>query len=154
MHDAGPAGGYPLDSSAAGGPQLEPTTPRPRGRPGRTARRQDTVGTRSTPLAPGPFYGALRRQDDQRELRQLQAATPQLPLARVGRTAGAGREAGAAPRSRIDSYTSLNNESLPLSRLAPNDQAGGVGPPPQSTRLLAQTGRDPPPAQRRRFFSR
>jgi hypothetical protein len=57
----------------------------------------------------------------------------------VGRTAGAGREAGPAPQSQIEFYTSLNNKSLPLSRLAPGDQVGGVGPLQQSTRLLAQT---------------
>jgi hypothetical protein len=46
------------------------------------------------------------------------------PPARAGRTAGAGRDAGADPRSRNDSYgyTSLYNESQPLGRPAPGDQ--------------------------------
>jgi hypothetical protein len=43
------------------GPQLELTTPGPCGR--RTARRAGTTGTRSIPPAPGPIYGARRRQD-------------------------------------------------------------------------------------------
>jgi hypothetical protein len=54
-----------------------------------------------------------------------------------------------APRSWIDSYTNSNGASLPLCRLAPGGQAGGVGPHPQSTRLRTQTGRVPPLAQLR-----
>jgi hypothetical protein len=42
-----------------------------------------------------------------------------------------------------------NLASLPLCRLAPGVQAGGVRPRSQSTRLLTQTGRVPPLAQRR-----
>jgi hypothetical protein len=61
----------------------------------------------------------------------------------------AGTKTVRDPASRKDSYMYLNNESPRLSRLAPGDQARGVLPQPQSTRLLAQAGRAPPPAQRR-----
>jgi hypothetical protein len=99
--------------------------------------------------APGPVERGPASTGRPDGLRRRKTAPPHRPLARAGRTAGAGRDAEAVPRSRIDSYTNLNNESLPLSRLAPGDQAGGVGPHPQSTRLRAQAGRVPPPAQRR-----
>jgi hypothetical protein len=93
MHDTVAAGEYPLDSSVAGGPQLELTTSGPRGR--RMPRRPDTAGTQSTPPAPGPIYGARRRQDDQmdyaadrrprrRTARSLaRAAKRERPLGRV-----------------------------------------------------------------------
>jgi hypothetical protein len=143
MHDTAAAGGYPLDSSrGAGGQQLDPT-PR-RATPGRTPRRPDPAETRRdhTPVAgptlrsPAPSPGTTGR------------TTPS--------TDGAAAHP-AAPRSRKDSYTYLKtgNGSPPFSRLrvAPGDsdqlEARGVGPHPQSTRLRAQAGRAPPPAQRR-----
>jgi hypothetical protein len=66
-------------------------------------------------------------------------------------------KAAFCPRLRIDSYTSSNDESLPLCRLAPADQAGGVGPHSQSNPTASADGprpapgatatRDPPVAQ-------
>ena len=83
MHDTATAGGYQLDSSGAGGPQLELTTPGPCGR--RTARRPGTAGTRSIPPAPGPIYGARRRQDAPRTIGRTAAQTDGdiAPLARL-----------------------------------------------------------------------
>jgi hypothetical protein len=93
MHDTAAAGGYSLDWSADGGPQLEPTTPRLRGR--RSARPPDTAETQSTPPAPCPFNGARRRQDDRRDFaaergRRRSARPP----------AWVGRPAQAAERER------------------------------------------------------
>jgi hypothetical protein len=59
MHDTFAAGGYPLDSSAAGGTQLEPTPSEPHGR--RTARRLVPAWTWTTPPSPGQLYRARRR---------------------------------------------------------------------------------------------
>jgi hypothetical protein len=67
---------------------------------------EHTTGTGADLRGPAP----TGRPDGLR--RRQTAAPPHRPLAR------AGREAGAAPRARSDSYTNLNNESLPLSRLA------------------------------------
>jgi hypothetical protein len=115
----------------------------PHGR--RTARRPDPAGTRNTPPLPGPLYGARRRRAGRTTTSTDGAAAPPAR----SRGSHGRREARAAPRSRKDSYTYLNNESLSPSRLAPGDQARGVGPHPQSNRLRAQAGRAPPPVQRR-----
>jgi hypothetical protein len=96
MHDTAAAGGYPLDSSADGGPQLELTTPRLRGR--RSARRPDTAETQSTPPAPGPFNGARRRQDDRRDFAADRGRRRSArPPAWVGRPAQAAEQERPPP---------------------------------------------------------
>jgi hypothetical protein len=118
MHDAATVGGYPLYSSGAGGPQLAHyfgATWEEDGPP--TGHRGDSEHT--TSAGPDVWGPAPTGRPD--GLHRRQTAPPHCPLARAGRTAGAGSEAGAVPRSRIDSYTNLNNESLQLSRLAPGD---------------------------------
>ena len=110
MHDTAAAGGYPLDSSGAGGPQLEITAPGPCGR-----------------RSPAPSGRAKdERTDGQRRSRTV---TSHRPPACASLAAGASRNAEAAPRPRIDSYTQTRTPWGHLfadSHLA--SKPGGLGP--------------------------
>ena len=136
MHDTAAAGGYPLDSSRAGGPQLEITAPGPCGR--RTARRPGTAGAWSLPPAPGPIYGGPapsgRAKDERTDgQRRSRTATSHRPPACASLAAGASRNAEAAPRPRIDSYTQTRTPWGHLfadSHLA--SKPGGLGPAARS----------------------
>jgi hypothetical protein len=136
MYNTIAAGGYPLDSSVAGGPQLELTTPRLRWR--RSARRLDTMGTLITPLVPGPFKRARRRQDDRRDFAtDKRRRHTDRSLAWVARPARA-TERERPPPSQIDGYTStatqLTHTLLPSrgSWASLNPTAGTDGPRPAS----------------------
>jgi hypothetical protein len=156
------AGGYTLDSSGAGGPQLEPT-------PLRATREEDgpPAGPRGdsdhTAVAvptPGPPYGARRLRGAGDRTDYAVDRPPHLPLARAVRTARRGPRLGCGGGPAVAQRqlhvleqqvtTTQPTRTVTVSHPGAGDQARGAGPHPQSTRLRAQAGRTPaPPAQRR-----